>query len=317
MNMLSSTTFRTAIAILFSILVYLVITWQLPIAQLNQLRYQDLLYALFASAAVYIMRSVRIRVLYPQIIWSAILVAVATQTFLLRILPMRLGELGLAVLLQKRGHLPLGEGMVLLVWLRLSEVCVLLIACMMAWYQQGYGSAIHLLWYLILALSILWIFLPSVKLCCRYLNHYLSTTLVLQEKKSIQKLQAICDHIVHTQSLSSVDWMRLALSSAIIMGLQCILFYFLLKACGVLVSWPAVIIGSSFAHIAGAIPAPTLGNIGTHESGWVIGFTLVGVSLPYATLTAIISQGFTFICAGLWLLSTTYFVSKSIIQKKM
>ena len=81
MKTLNYKSFRTITAILCSILVYLVMTWQLPIAQLNQLNYPDLFYALLASSAVYIMRSIRIRVLYPQIIWSAILLAVATQTF--------------------------------------------------------------------------------------------------------------------------------------------------------------------------------------------------------------------------------------------
>ena len=61
----------------------------------------------------------------------------------------------------------------------------------------------------------------------------------------------------------------------------------LLSAIGLPQRYPLVVVGSTFASLAKALPFITIGGFGAHEAGWTIGFTLTGME----TATAI-SSGF-------------------------
>ena len=39
----------------------------------------------------------------------------------------------------------------------------------------------------------------------------------------------------------------------------------------------------------GSLPLPTVGNVGTHETGWTLGFQAMGVSLQDAVVTGVAS----------------------------
>ncbi|MEE2644069.1 MAG: hypothetical protein VYD19_03965, partial [Myxococcota bacterium] len=77
--------------------------------------------ALSASALVWLLRGLRISALCAGVSLSDSLAIVAAQGLLLRVTPLRLGDLGLPFLLERRG-VPLGEALLLLLWVRLTEL---------------------------------------------------------------------------------------------------------------------------------------------------------------------------------------------------
>jgi len=64
-----------------------------------------------------------------------------------------------------------------------------------------------------------------------------------------------------------------------------LLFWRVLQLVGFYISFSEVILGSSLATLTQLLPINTLGNIGTLEAGWVLGFTMLGFD-SYKTLTA-------------------------------
>ncbi|MCB0044486.1 MAG: flippase-like domain-containing protein [Caldilineaceae bacterium] len=55
-------------------------------------------------------------------------------------------------------------------------------------------------------------------------------------------------------------------------------FAALMQAIGLKQRYPLVVVGSTFASLAKAIPFVTIGGFGAHEAGWTIGFTLTGMA---------------------------------------
>ncbi len=62
-------------------------------------------------------------------------------------------------------------------------------------------------------------------------------------------------------------------------------FWSLMQAIGVGRSYPLVVVGSTFASLAKAIPFVTIGGFGAHEAGWTIGFSLTGMETTTAIAT--------------------------------
>jgi len=61
-----------------------------------------------------------------------------------------------------------------------------------------------------------------------------------------------------------------------------------------------IIVGASLGQVAGSLPLPSVGSIGTHETGWTTGFVWVGVPLSDAALTGIGTQVVTLAFAALF-----------------
>jgi len=60
-----------------------------------------------------------------------------------------------------------------------------------------------------------------------------------------------------------------------------------MQAIGLPRPYPIVVVGSTFASLAKALPFVTIGGFGAHEAGWTIGFSLTGMETAVA-----ISSGF-------------------------
>lgn len=55
-----------------------------------------------------------------------------------------------------------------------------------------------------------------------------------------------------------------------------------LKAIGLPQSYAMVVVGSTFASLAKALPFVTIGGFGAHEAGWTLGFSLTGMEVAVA-----------------------------------
>jgi uncharacterized membrane protein YbhN (UPF0104 family) len=55
-----------------------------------------------------------------------------------------------------------------------------------------------------------------------------------------------------------------------------------MQAIGLPQPYPLVVVGSTFASLAKALPFVTIGGFGAHEAGWTLGFSLTGMETTVA-----------------------------------
>jgi hypothetical protein len=275
---------------------------------------------ILCSALVWFMRGVRVWIACPSASLSLSVFAVAMQNALLRVSPMRLGELGLPYLLHRYGRISIGEGLLILTWVRLTEVACLGLFTLWALYewtrgaggdaslaQEGLSAWSTSLWSLV-ALTLL--MAASARPLSLWVARAVETRISvpldreahLQMSRFKRTLAQGASALTQVAALSPLRALSLVALSALIMVGQYGLFYTLLRCCHIEVGLYALIIGSGGAHLAGALPLPTIGNIGSHETGWVLSFVAMGVSANDAGVSAALSQWLTLLLAGLWAL---------------
>jgi hypothetical protein len=233
---------------------------------------------------------------------------VATQGALLRVTPLRAGELSLPYLLKRWADVDFTKGLTYLLWALLSELITLLLAALIALLMLSQSSHIS-------QDSLAQLTDPSKlsvegELSITTLTLWLTSALALTSlgflalprltrwlARRAPRLAWLNERLPPlTPSLA----LTLATSGALLFVLQLALFGACLAACHISLSLPALTLGASSAHLSGVLPLPTLGNIGSHELGWVVGFMWVGVSQENAALSALVSQVSTLAFALLW-----------------
>ena len=95
------------------------------------------------------------------------------------------------------------------------------------------------------------------------------------------------------------------------------LFYWILDGCGASLSFLEVAVASILVHLAGVIPAPTMGNVGTHEMAWTVIFKSFACSNPIALLSALLSQWLTLFFAYLWGFNETFFTFFETLESQV
>ncbi len=259
------------------------------------------LWALMSSAAVYLLRTLRLKLMVQKCSLSNSFYICATHNVLTRLLPFRSGEFSLPFMLNKREDIPVLEGTLLMLWLRLVEVatlvpfiafCALLNPALIDYlpFEQAY------LWTGIAGLSLcisLWI-KPILKglitvLCLIFTR--------LKKDKFVIKLSQVQD-IGHNISQRKA-LLAISMTFLILFG-QASLFYWILCACGSHLHYLNVALASVLVHLAGVIPAPTMGNVGTHEIAWLVIFKTLGLNESIALSSAVLSQWLTLLFAVAW-----------------
>lgn len=245
---------------------------------------------------------------------------------------MRLGELGLPYLLHRYGRISLGEGLLILAWVRLTEVACLGLFTLWALYewtrgglgdpalaQDALSSWSSALWSLVALTLLMAVSARPLSLwVARALETRISTPLDREAHLQMNRLKRTlaqgASALTQVAALSPLRALSLVTLSALIMVGQYALFYTLLRCCHIEVGLYALIIGSGGAHLAGALPLPTIGNIGSHETGWVLSFVAVGLSTNDAGVSAALSQWLTLLLAGLWALLSLWGVHQHLAR---
>ena len=268
---------------------------------------------IISSFLVWLFRSIRVYLLYqPSIPQSSIsssafyalaMQAVAIQNALIRITPFRLGEFALPFMLKTFAQIDMSKGIYQLILLRLSEMCLLggfLIYALFQVYAslvwQNQSIALSLIYApLIIVLVALLILMLQMKSILRWI---ISKLIPLHIRlKPLEKIKA---HLEELKDLAMKDWLILLFCTFIILCGQFILFDGILKLCQIDLPLEKVLIGGTIAHFSNLLPVPTIGNIGTHEIGWVSAFVFLGVSQNQAMISALIGQILTLILALAW-----------------
>ena len=242
-----------------------------------------------ASGMTWVLRALRLKVLFATLSFKGALRVSATHNALTRLLPARSGELSLPVTLNREGGVTLGEGALAMVGLRLLEVLSLL--CLVGWasLDSSVSELVPTSW-IITGVMLSAITLLSLRRLFKLALHHFGSRL----SESWQKSLSVSSTLSHLRALGTCVLTLLILCS------QAALFWALLTAGGGSISYGDTLIGSFGVHLAGVLPAPTIGNVGTHELGWIVVYTQLGVSHPAAGVSALLSQWLTLILALMW-----------------
>jgi len=305
---------RASGAVALSLMIWVALWRALPELSWATLELRWLWLGALASLVIWLLRAARLWGLGLCTARVALKV-VACHGGLLRVTPMRLGELSLPYLLKRWAEVPHAHSGALLIWLRLCELIILCAATLISlWLSSALGAQLNELSAATLSAQRAWL---SLGLICalaalaslsRLIRPLLSVGLSLMERLSgalsltrlTKRLEALSAEL---ELLPELPWRSrawLLLMSAMIFLTQLTLFGSALWSCAVSLGLAELTLGSSCAHVAGVIPLPTLGNVGSHELGWTLGFMWVGVPREAALCSALLSQLFTLAMSLLW-----------------
>lgn len=272
------------------------------------------LWAFLCSGLVFALRSLRLKLVLNHISLQDCLYICATHNALTRSLPFRSGELSLPFMLNKHHQVSFMEGSLLMLWLRLIEVASLLpfVAICLSFSPRlskylPYGQNELMFTIAVLSLCIVFWIRPLIQLSLRLAMLVFSS---FNQESMLIKLMQI--NGLGQNLSSSKSSITLAITMLILFG-QAGLFYWILDGCGASLSFLEVALASILVHLAGVIPAPTMGNVGTHEMAWTVIFKSFACSNPIAVLSALLSQWLTLFFAYLWwvLMKLSLYFSRS------
>lgn len=259
------------------------------------------LWALLSSGAVFLMRSLRLKLILHKLSIMESLLICATHNALTRTLPFRSGEFSLPYMLHKHHQVSFWEGSLVMLLLRLIEVASLLpfIALCVAFspnlikhISSDHSLVIGIVGFLSFCL-VIWI-RPIIQLLMQGAGLLFKTLKKDQLSYRFSKIGEI------TQDLSYFKCaVAMSITLFILLG-QASLFYWILDGCGASLTFVEVALASILVHLAGVLPAPTIGNIGTHEMAWLVIFKNFSCHTSIALLSALLSQWLTLFFAYLW-----------------
>jgi len=218
--------------------------------------------------------------------------------FLNQILPIRSGELSLPFLLKRYSRCTYPSSVALLVLTRIHDALALAFIVFFGAAVLIYQGKIDPLW-LFVSISVLLLAMLSIS----KLIIWIGTRKNRQVKNNIINLNLFKPPLFMKQLFLNIKTfgsnlyyellsyrgilihLRIFAYSILIWLVLFLLFWRVLQLVGFYISFSEVILGSSLATLTQLLPINTLGNIGTLEAGWVLGFTMLGFD-SYKTLTA-------------------------------
>ncbi len=243
-----------------------------------------------------ILRIVRIRLSFssgsapsfPQISYASVI-----HQFLNHIVPARLGEISLPLLLKQRNQVPITQSVAMLLVLRLFDLIVLMLFGLVAialLIQNQIGSDLNkyltatAIGGVLLLVCLLWYgFVYRFKLEAPD-----------QSQASPGRIAALSYKIrafaAEVQKELRSNWSPL--KHAVVFSFSCLIwitllafFHAFLHFANHDVAYWQTLVGSTFASLTQLLPVNSLGSIGTLEAGWSAGFYLTGIPIQTGVAT--------------------------------
>jgi len=263
-------------------------------------------FALSFAAALWVVffRGVRLKLLAPRLNLRTLVSTAAIHNFLVRSAPMRLGELGLLVLMKRYGgEAPARTGIFLLL-MRIVELAALLAvsfsAVALAYGPAGMRSTWVFLLLLGLLVALVFTFSRWVRLAFRCVEWSCQRSGLARSLRVQRLLAKLAEAAQGPAVLSPRQQIVLAGVSLLIVLGQLGLFATLATAFALDVPLLRNAIGASMSIVTSALPIAAFGTFGLHEAGWTLGYTSVGVSLQEALVTGLATSVVTYVYAALF-----------------
>lgn len=255
--------------------------------------------------AIYLVRTYRFTVLSPATPFSLMLCVTTIHNFLLRIMPMRTGELSYAILLKRAGTAGLGESLLSLLLLRILDSTAVVFFFVVALVADSHlyqgdrrvgvtVSAIALFVGMLAIVSMRPILIWSVRTLKNLLGalHLLKRPMI---NKIVEKASAIVDSFGSTtlpkllflSLLSLLQWLFLFL-----------MFFTVMRTFHIPVSFAQTVLGSTAGVVVAFLPISGIGSFGTMEAAWAFGFVMVGLEKSLAVSSSLAFSLTTFVITG-------------------
>jgi uncharacterized membrane protein YbhN (UPF0104 family) len=273
--------------------------------------------------ALYMARSARFVLIAPKTPYSVMLCIAGIHNFMLRVLPMRTGELSYAFLVRRAGATGLGESLLGLTLIRLLDIVAVLLFFAVAlalnratfhgdsqlgiWMATGVGAigllaVVFFRHLLLLGFTVGFFFLRLFQL-----------TRIARIAKLVDKI----GEVVRSYGKMST---RLLVSMLGLTGLVWLLSFGLvfatMRAFGVPISYGQAVLGGTAATVTSFLPIGGIGSFGTLEAGWVLGFWLVGLERGLAVATSFGYSLVTFVHAAILALGSWLLMERLIRRPK-
>jgi len=254
------------------------------------------------SALLPVLRGLRFVSTMPRVEVPLMVAVVGVQNFMARIMPFRTGELALPYLLEQRGAETTERALVLLIWLRLMDAWLLAGLFVIGLVLHVNGGDVALFWtalggFVVFSCALFWMG-AGVRLFFGGLAWAIGKTGL----EHLDRMRALAERIVDAAgAVGALSMARRGVAvcwTAAVWIVQFAIFALVLWAFSIEVTALDVVVGVSLAQLAAALPLPSVGSVGTHEVGWVIGFGFVGVDRASAVVSGVAAQGFTLVFAA-------------------
>jgi uncharacterized protein (TIRG00374 family) len=211
----------------------------------------------------------------------------------LMILPSKLGELSYPYFLNKIGGMNMTEGLASLIASRVYDFFIILMILLLALigFQGLFKDNLFLVLLLVCLLMVL-LFLAFFYMSSflRGLSNVLGKiskgTPSINAKSILwvrRKMNEMAEDFYGIKARKS--YLSVSLTSLLSWGMIFWTFYAFLRGFGIEVPFTKMVLGSTVAVIGNALPISGIGNWGTLEAGWTVGFLMVGLSKEKAITT--------------------------------
>ena len=304
---------KTLLGLAITSVLVLVLTRYLDWQQLRRLASAARWPILLGMGPIYLtmnlMRSFRFSVLAPQTPFGLLLAISCIHNFLLRLLPMRTGELSYALLMRKTQASGFGNALLGLALLRLMDITVVVIVFAVAlatWpglYQGDRGGAAWIASALALAglLTVL-----AFRPLCIFAAATIERLVALPPLRRIAKLAratAALSATIHGFAQLPYRALLLLFGQTLALWLcNYALIASLMQGFSIDVGFGRAVLGGTAATVSGFLPVGGIGSFGMLEAGWTLGFALVGLSRAQAVASGFAFSLLTFAWGGLFAL---------------
>jgi uncharacterized protein (TIRG00374 family) len=243
-----------------------------------------------------LLRAYRFGVMLELTGWLAplrILPEMFALSFLNNVLPGRTGELSFPYFMHKRHGMSVGESASSLIAARVFDyvaVAVLYVVFTLFELENLDPRAARVVSGVGILLAVSILFLAGApwfaEIAVRVANRVFAF-IGRAESGLAQAIESVGDQAALTfRRMRNVRTYSLTFGWSIVIWLATFAwFWSLMQAIGVGRPYSLVVVGSTFASLAKAIPFVTIGGFGAHEAGWTVGYSLTGMETSVAIAT--------------------------------
>jgi hypothetical protein len=220
---------------------------------------------------------------------------VSIHQLLNHIMPLRLGELSLPLLLKRFSPVNSSAAVAALVIVRLQEIFVLALIFLVAAAQLGRmtTSGHRIEWLTMGVLSIFGLLvlraaLPAIIRGLGRLMHRFEQHLP-RRGDALRRIDRFLQELSRHLSIH-FPWHKQIWFFLLTLGIWLntfFLFHEMLRMSGLHLRFTQTIVGSAFANLTQALPINTIGSFGSMEAGWTLGFSLLGIDAGTALATGL------------------------------
>lgn len=234
---------------------------------------------------IYLVRTVRFVLLAPRTPYLTMLCIASVHNFLLRLLPMRTGDLSYGFLVRRVGTAGLGESLLGLLLLRaLDATMVVIIFCITLALDRGaylgdrrlglLAAGVAAILGIVLVASLGGLLRLGLRLALAA-----ARLLGVDRRQRVQDLLGKIERSIGAFArIGRAAKLKLTAASIVLWLLTFGAFFAIMRGFSMPVDLARTVLGSTAAVVTGFLPIGGIGSFGTLEAGWALGFALVGLA---------------------------------------